>query len=180
MRLKAQRRAIYAAMGLTVLALVGGYALANINMGTTNSAQQGSVTTTVGQVTGLVWSMTTLTVVPSGFTNTAGCTSAGGCSVTSSSAINCAGGLIPTTTCAQGDFIEQVILTTVAGSPFAGTIEITLYVTSVGVTYPGASFNYTDTTGNTQQTITQDFDVGSAASGPAVISAVSVVVNLNP
>jgi len=56
MRLKAGRRAIYAAMGLTMLALIGGFSVATFSLGgSTNAPQQGSHTTTISSLTGLSW-----------------------------------------------------------------------------------------------------------------------------
>lgn len=178
MRLKTQRRAIYAAMGLTVLALIGGFTLANLQLGPqSNASQQGSHTTTVSEVTGLTWDATNLTVLATDVTNTTGCASPTGCGVSTSGAIVCAGTTHAGAWCLQNDFVEQVTLNTTAGTPFTGTVELTVYVTAGGTTYTGEPFYFTDSSGNTRQLIAVDFDIGTAAAGPTVVSSVTVVAN---
>jgi len=174
MRLKAQRSAIYVAMGLSVLALTGGYALAAISMGQSGGAhQQGSVTTTIGQVAGLSMGSVSLVVMtPTNGPAGSACNAPAGCDVTSGGVSDCAGGLVGSTTCAVGDFVEQVNITTVVGTAIGGVVAITLYVTSGGSPTAGTTFYYTDTTPAASHTITQDFDIGSV---PASVSAVTVV-----
>jgi hypothetical protein len=174
MRLKAQRRAIYVAMGLTVLALIGGYALATLGLGQTNSVQQGSHTTTIRPVTGLSWDSTTLVGLEVAVTNSS-CSPSPGCDVTSTQATDCAGGVPGSAGCLNGDFVEQVVLNTTAGTNLTGVVNITLYVTANGTTYTGLSFYYHDSSGNLRELITQDFGIGNATTGPTPVSAVTVI-----
>ncbi len=173
MRLKAQRTVIYVAMGLTMAALVGGYAAADLQMGSTNSQQQGTHSTTFAPVTGVNWVSTGLQELLGSVTSTAGCASAAGCEVTSSSATFCSGGVAGSTTCAAGDWVENVTLNTVADTPFSGTVEFTLYVTVNGVTYASSPSNYTDAAGNSLESINLLFGIGTPA--PGNVTAVTVV-----
>jgi len=182
MRLKTQRRAIYAAMALTVVALTGGFTLASVQLGQSNSIQQGSQTTTVSQVTGVTWVSTTL-VYSTGISSPTSCVSGSPCSVTSAGATDCAGGLV-STTCAAGDWIEQVNLTTVLNTAFVGnaggttnTLMVTLYVTTGSGTTVGTTFYYQQSSStNSPKTILQDYDITSASGGPSLITSVSVVI----
>lgn len=180
MRLKTQRRVIYAAMGLTVLSLVGGFALANLSLGgSSNASQQGSHTTTVAQVTGLSWSATQLSV-SSGVGAT--CQTQGTpCNVSLSSNVTCAGGLSVSLTCGSSDFVEQVVLNTTAGTAMTGTIGITVFIVSGGNPYSGSTAYYYDysATGhtNSKQFVTIDFDIGTQTTGPASVSDVTVVAS---
>jgi hypothetical protein len=177
MRLKTQRKAIYVAMGLTVLALVGGYTAANLAIGgSTNSAQQGSHTTNIGQVTGLSWNGTAPTMFESTLTNTSGCASEPGCAVSSSAATVCAGSTHAGTWCAAGDFGEEVVLNTTANSPFAhDPMNITIYVTVGSTVYTGETFYFTDSGSNARELITICFDTGTASAGPAPVSDITVI-----
>ena len=177
MRLKTQRKAIYAAMGLTVLALIGGFTLANLSLGgSTNSSQQGSHTTTVTPVTGLMWNSTNLQMLSTTVTNTSGCVAPTGCDVSSSNATVCAGSTHSGAAwCLQSDFVEQVALNTTADQPFSGTLQLTVYVTVGGTTYTGETFYFTDSGSNLRQFIFVDFDIGTASSGPAMVTDVTVV-----
>lgn len=176
MRLRTQRKVIYGAMGLTLLALIGGYAAASgfgLGGGAT-SEQQGAQTTTISGVTGLSWVSTSLTMASSSFTNNT-CSSGTPCNVTGTPATSCAGGLTGATSCA-GDWVEEVKLTTVANTPFASTVVITVYVDTPTGDFAGISFYYTQTSSvNAAITITQDFGIGTATSGPGSVTAVSVV-----
>jgi len=179
MRLKTQRRAIYAAMGLTVLALTGGFTLAatSLPLGGSNPAQQGSQTTTVAAVNGLTWTSTELQELGGNIVNRT-CSFGSPCDVSTTPALDCAGGLPGATGCLSGDFVENVTLTTVAATPFSAlSIKITLYVTSLGTTYPGATFYYHDNAGNSAETITLAFDIGIAANGPTMVSSVTVIAS---
>jgi hypothetical protein len=177
MGIRMGQKAVYAATAAIVLAMVGGYALATFSTGGTNSVGQGSQTTTVTAVQGLSWTSTSLVelataTVPAGTT----CTSAAPCSVSTAGASDCAGGYTGSTTCAVGDFVEQVTLSTVANTAFTGTVQITLTVTGTSGTSSGTTFYYTQSsTTNSVQTIVQDFDIGTSASGPGNVASVTVV-----
>jgi hypothetical protein len=177
MRLKTQRRAVYVAMGLTVLALVGGYSLASLTLGSTStSTQQGSSTVTVSGVTGLSMNATNLTMTGAQVTNTTDCQETTGCSVTSTGATVCAGSThVGVPWCSSGDFLEQVVLNTTPNHPFSGTVAVTLFVTAAGTSYQGVTFYFTDATGNAREPITIDFDVGTPTSGPAAVSDLTVI-----
>jgi hypothetical protein len=174
MRLKTQRTVIYVAMGLTMAALVGGYAAANLAAGVTNSQQQGTHTTSISPVSGLDWSSTTLQMGGSLGSNS--CATAGGCSVTSASVADCDGGVAASPTCGAGTWDENVTLNTVADTPFTGTVQITLYVTVGGTSFVGTTLNYTDASGNTQQSISLVFEVGTST--PGNVTAVTVVATV--
>lgn len=176
MRFRTQRKAIYAAMGLTVLALIGGFSVANLSLGgSVNHQQQGSHTTTVTAVSGLSWNATTLAELGPAVVNTSGCAAPAGCDVSTQSATVCAGSTGTTAWCGAGDFVEQVILNTTANTPFAGEVNLTLFVTAGGTVYTSATFHYTDSGGNTRQLIVEDFDIGTALTGPAMVTDVTVV-----
>jgi len=174
MRLRTQRKVIYVAMGLTVLALTGGYALASVSLGQSSTAQQGSITTTISPVKGLSADATDLVMV-TGSNQPAGTTCSGAtpCDVTSGPASDCAGGVAGDTACAIGTWSEEITLNTTGGTPFSGVVNITVYVTVGGTVYTGTTFYYTDSSGNTQESIVQYFGVG--ASTPGTVTSVSVV-----
>jgi len=174
MRLKAQRRAIYVAMGLTVLALTGGYALASVSLGQGNGVQQGSQTTTISPVTGLSWVSTELALGNSAEPNST-CTLASPCDVSSHPVYDCAGGYGSFNGCSSTDWVEQVTLTTVNNVALNGTVNLTLYVTIGGFTYTGTSFFYKDASPNPPEPIIQDFGVGDLSSGPGAVTSVSLV-----
>jgi hypothetical protein len=174
MRLKTQRKVIYATMGLTVLALIGGFGLANLQLGSTNTVQQGSLVTTISPVPGLSWNSTTLLGLQSPVFNTT-CSAAHPCNITSASAGDCAGGWIPGDYgCMTGNWVEQIVLSTVPGSHFIGMLGLTVYVTISGTTYPGITYYYTEGSGNNLQTVTLDFDLGSS---PANVTSITLVAN---
>jgi hypothetical protein len=176
MRLKTQRKVIYATMGLTVLALIGGFGLANLQLGSTNTVQQGSIVTTVGDVTGVSWTSMTLFPLTADDVNRS-CSAVSPCSVTSSSAFDCAGGIAGFAGCQFNNLVERIVLTTVPGSPFAGTLVLTPYVTVNGTTYTGLTFYYTDGSGNSQQNIVLDFGVGNLTVGPGLVTGVTLLAS---
>ena len=179
MRWKTQRKAIYVAMGLTVLALVGGFSVATLSLGaSSNAEQQGSHTTSVTSVTGLSWNATTFTELPTAVTNTSGCSTAPGCDVSTSGATVCVGQVAGAGWCGATDFVEQVTLNTTAGTPFSGMVNITLYVTAGGVTYTSATFHYKDSSGNSRELINEDFDIGTTSTGPAMVTDVTVIATV--
>jgi hypothetical protein len=174
MRLKAQRKAIYAAMGLTVLALSGGFAIANFSMGATNTSLQGSQTTTIGSIPGLAWNATDLGV--QGPTSFSSCgSSASPCIVTSANKTVCAGTINVANQCTESDFIENITLSTSVGVAFGHTVGVTVYVTVSGTTHVGATVYFNDTAPSHTTFMWLDFDVEAAAGGPAQVTSVSVV-----
>jgi hypothetical protein len=178
MRLKTQRRAIYVGMGLTVLALVGGFTLANLTLGgTTSSSYQGSHSTTVAAVPGLNWTGTDLNMDTAQVVNTTGCAATTGCDVSSSSAVVCAGSTHSGTWCAAGDFVEQVVFNTTYHKSMGGVANITMFVATTGASYEGETFYFHDTDTNYVENITLDFDIGNT-SVQAPVSDVSVVVTV--
>jgi len=178
MRLKTQRRAIYAAMGLTVLALIGGFTVANLSLGSApNAIQQGSHTTTIGAVVGISWVSTSLVELVSA-ASTASCITVGtACNVTSTSYSNCTGGLAGSTTCAATDWVEQVTLSTTVGTAINGVANLTLVVVSSGLPHTGTSYFYKDSAPAAATYIVLDFDIGTATNGPAPVTSVTVVAN---
>ena len=108
--------------------------------------------------------------------NTTGCATTSGCDVTVSNATVCAGSPRASQWCLQDDYAEQVILNTTAGHPFSGTVAITIYVTA-GTVYTGETFYFIDSSGNSRELLTIDFDIGTASSGPATVASVSVVAS---
>lgn len=177
MRLKTQRRAIYAAMGLTVISLVGGFALASVQLGQTNTTSQGSQTTTITSVPGLGWTSTSLVMLGASVTNSSCGNPVSPCDVSTASVVDCAGGFAGFTGCVAGQWVEQVVLTTTAGTPFGSSINITLYVSNGATITTGIVYDYTDGAGNTAQTIVLDFGIGNMASGPHLVSVLSTVIN---
>jgi len=177
MKLRTQRRVIYAAMGLTMVSLIGGFALASVPLGGANASYQGSQTTTISQVKGLTWDSTNFQMANSTYL----CLSSTPCNVTSAAATGCAGGIVAGhTTCAAGDWIERVTFNTTAGTAFGATVSITLYVQSGAGLATSATFSYINSNVGAQdskQFMYLDFDVSTAGGSPATVSSVSVVVN---
>jgi hypothetical protein len=177
MGIRVSQKVVYAATAAIVLSMIGGFAMASLSLGGTNTNYQGSQTTTVASVAGLTWTSTNLEELSAAVTNTT-CSSGSPCSVTSAGATDCIGGFTSPVACASGDFVEAVTLTTIAGTAFPGTVQVTVYVTGTSGTVAGTTFYYTQTsTSNTAQTIVQYFDVGTASSGPGMVSTVSVVAS---
>jgi acetylornithine/succinyldiaminopimelate/putrescine aminotransferase len=178
MRLRTQRRAIYAVMGLAVLAMIGGYALASFGMNPPTTVQQGSQTVNIGAVGGLAYESTSLVVLNASLTNTSCASSAAACNVSGAAATDCAGGVAGASGCLVNDFVEQVVLSTQASTPFSGnfTVQITLYATVGATTYTGHSFYYINKYDTAvTHLLTLDFGVGTTATGPGAVTSVSVV-----
>lgn len=179
MRLRAGRRAIYAAMALTVLAMTGGYALANVSLGSpANQAEQGAHSTSITPVAELTWASTTLTGLNASVGNTSGCASTTGCDVSSKNATFCDGSTHSGKWCASGDYVEEVVLNTTMGHALAGKVTLRLFLSTTNGTYTGAQFNITNSaTGSldSDEPIAIDFDVGSSLGGPAVVTDVTVI-----
>jgi hypothetical protein len=184
------QRTVYLVTAAIVAAMVGGFALANMTIGTTNTSYQGSQTTTVSNVPGLTWLNTTLSeinVTAPGFID---CTVAGVCVV--STALGAATGFtvcagdFPGLDCAAGDFIEQVVLAVSTATPFpASTVALTVFVTGTPFglsegTYAGPTTYFTElgtspTPPSTPVNIVLDFDIGTTAHGPGGVASVSVI-----
>jgi hypothetical protein len=178
MRIRTSRRLIYAAMALTVLSLVGGFSAATITIGQTSSSYQGTQTTTISPVTGLSVTSTNLVLLSSPVTNSS-CPGPSGCSVTSASVTDCAGGFAGHTGCVTNDWVEQVTLTTTPNTAFSGVVKITLYVSAGGAPTTGTTFFYSQASGtNSAETIVQDFGVGNFSTGPASVTGVAVVATV--
>jgi len=179
---RTSQRAVYLATAAIVVAMIGGFALAQISIGQTNVSYQGSQTTTVAPVQGLTYVSTDLIQLGASVSNTT-CSSGSPCSVTGAGATDCAGGFTGTVGCMVNDYVEQVTLHTDAGVAFVGTVTLTLYVTGTPVggtsaTFTGMSFYYTQTlTSNTQQPIVIDFDIGSHLSGPGAVATVTLIAS---
>ena len=184
MRLKTQRRVVYAAMGLTVLALTGGFALAaNFGVGGSNTSQQGSHSTTVEAVPGVMWTATQLGMGEGSGYSVCGGTNTSACDVTSTGAANCVGG-IDNIGCANTDLVESVTLSTVVGTEFSGaaggvphTVNATLYIATTTGSYQSGTFFYSETAAPAAtSTITLDYDISLTAGGAADVTSVTVVV----
>jgi hypothetical protein len=178
---RVSQRTVYLVTAAIVASMIGGFALASLSTGGTNTSYQGSQTTTVSAVPGISYVSTQLIEVTSATGPFTTCTSVAPCSVTSAGAIDCAGGFVGSTTCAASDYAEQVNLTTDANTAFVGTVTLTVYVTGTPVggaltTVAGIPFDYTQTSGTNSPTqISILFDVGTATSGPGTIQTVSVI-----
>jgi len=185
MRKRITQRTVYLVTAALALAMIGGFTMAILTTGQTNTSYQGSQTTTVSSVTGLSYVSTQLVELSSAVTSTT-CTSGTPCSVTSAGATDCAGGFTGSTTCAGNDYVELLDLTTVASTAFpgAGTVALTVYVTGTPVggsaaTFSGTTFYYSQASSrNTAQTIVIDFDIGTASSGPGTVATVTVIANV--
>jgi len=172
--------------------MIGGFALAQIQLGQTNNSYQGSHTTNVTPLPGLTWLYTNISAVDHTVVFTPPCeklTSA--CDVTGNPALLCVGSY-SASLCAAGDFVEQVSLTTVAGTAFYAsgtfpiTVALTVYVTGTPVngpdngifgTYTGPTFYLTETAAPVNaENVVLDFDVGLSSTGPGGVTSVSVVV----
>jgi hypothetical protein len=183
---KVSQRAVYLATAAIVVAMIGGFAVAQLSLGVVNNSYQGSQTTNVTPLPGLTWVSTDLTAVATGTTFTTGCgvSAATACDVTTAPALLCAG-TYTGSNCAPGDFIEQVNLTTVLNTPFYGstypvTVSLTLFVTGTPAggsagTYAGTVLYFTETGANTAVVISLDFDTGVFPHGPGAVTSISVL-----
>ncbi len=175
MRLKTQRRVIYAATALAVLSLIGGYAVADFSTGSTvSTTAQGSSTTNIGQIPGLSPDGTYLVMAESNATGN--CVSTA-CDVSTTSITICAGG-IQTTTC-PNQWVEQIAFFTTASTPFGGIVKLQVYVTSEGQVYSGPVELVKDSAGNMQVYFFLDFNIeNSVTNGTLPVTSVSVTANL--
>ena len=190
MKSKTSQRTVYVVTAVIVASMISGFALATLSLGGTSTSYQGSQTTTVTPLPGLTWEFTALSQVnvSTVFTSGCGATAATACNVYSLPAMLCAGNYPGAVTpCHQGDFIEQVNLTTTAGTPFYGgtypaTISLTVAVTGTPFggatgTYEGPTLWFTEAVAgtNANENIALLFDVGSMPNGPGSVTSVSVL-----
>ena len=188
MNSKRPQRAVYLVTAAIVASMVAGFALAQLSLGQNNISYQGSQTTTVSPLNGLEWSFTALTVVNASteWALPCGSSAAHACDVTTVSKAVCAGGFSHLA-CGQGDFIEEVNLTTLAGLNFTGgthfpvIVSLTMYVTGTPVggtlgTYAGSPVYFTETATNTAAYIALDFDIGTSEPVTAIGSVTSISV----
>jgi hypothetical protein len=131
----------------------------------------------------LTWVNTTLTELTTAEVAglTSGCTVAGVCDVTTTAPAEhsfsvCAGAL-PPLTCSVGDFVENVTLSVGSVAFPTDTVALTTYVTGpvlgtlVG---PTLYFSELNSFPPTAQTIVLYFDIGTTATGPGVVTSVTV------
>jgi len=190
MKSKTTQRTVYIVTAVIVASMISGFALATLSLGGTSTSYQGSQTTTVTPLPGLTWEFTSLSEVnvSTVFTTGCGATAATACNVYSAPALFCAGTFPGAVTpCQQGDFIEQVNLTTTAGTPFYGgtypaTVALTVSVTGTPFggtqgTYVGVTLWFTEavTGTNANENIALLFDIGSMPNGPGAVTSVSVL-----
>jgi len=188
---RTSQRTVYLVTAAIVASMVAGFALAELQLGQNNISYQGSQTTTVSSFPGLTWDFTALTDinVSTQFAAPCGSTPSLACDVTSVSKAVCAG-FFPGLACAQGDFIEEVNLTTITGENFTGgthypgVVSLTVLVTGTpssgpkqGVegTYAGNPIYFTEVATNTAAWIALDFDIGTTPFGPGGVTSVSVI-----
>jgi hypothetical protein len=180
---RTSQRTVYLVTAVIVASLVGGFALAQMSIGSTNNSYQGSQTTTVSPVPGLTWVNTSLTELTTtevaGLTG--GCTVAGACDITNISGEYsfsvCAGAASPLT-CSASDFVENVTLSVGSEAFPVDTVALTTYVTGpVLGTLVGPTLYFTELNSfpATAQKIVLYFDIGNTASGPRVVTSVSVI-----
>jgi hypothetical protein len=185
---KVSQRAVYLVTAAIVVAMVGGFALATMALGGTSTSYQGSQTTTVSSLPGLTWDFTAPTEVnvTTPFAVPCGSSAAAACDVTTVGKTVCAGSF-GVSMCAQGDFIEEVNLTTVTATPFFGSsypviVSLTVSVTGTPFggtqgTYEGSPIYFTETASNTAVYIALDFDVGVIPNGPGSVTSISVIAH---
>jgi len=108
---KLSQRTVYLVTAAIVVAMVGGFALADMSLGATNTSYQGSQTTTIMQVSGISYVSTNISMVQSAAVPGVACTAlASPCDVHASGYFLCVGGFAGYTTCAAGHFVEQITL----------------------------------------------------------------------
>ncbi|HEY1198477.1 MAG TPA: hypothetical protein VGG32_07100 [Thermoplasmata archaeon] len=186
------QRSVYLVTAAIVASMVGGFALAQMSIGGTNTSYQGSQTTTVQAVPGLTWLSTNLTAIPSALLFSANsCRTLGTpCDVASTGYTLCVGGLTGSTLCNAGDFVEQVNLSisnsvdfpaSTFGATPTSAVTLTVYVTGTPVGFsPGVFVGFTcyfqeSVLPGSPEVLTLDFDIGTTTAGPGGVTAVSVI-----
>ncbi len=195
---RTSQRTVYLVTAAIVASMVGGFALADMSLGTVNNSYQGSQTTTVAPMQGLTYVSTQIVAVGgasgSSISNTLCRPLTSVCDVTSGSGLTICAGTYTGSACVAGDFVEQVNLTTIVAEAFPAlspsAVAVTLYVTgtpNIGAnsgtlgTYTGLTFYFSETAGPTAaQTLTFDFDVGGMPLGPGGVNSISVLVTTVP
>jgi len=191
---RTSQRVVYVVTAAIVASMIAGFALANLSLGSTNNGYQGSQTTNVSSLPGLTWLATQLSGVNSSTVYTAPCTTPGGaCVVGTTAIVLCVGsfsGAYGTSSCGDGDFVEEITLTTVLNTLFYGvtapvTVGLTVYLTgapppgiATPATYAGPAFYVQETASPGASNVVHivlDFDVGTDSSGPGLVSSISVV-----
>lgn len=171
---KLQRRTVYAATIIALLALVGGFAMAASFSTTTLTATQGGTTTTL---TNTAWAGSSVSAVFT--TNGAGCTGSP-VSVTSATAVSAYVNVGSVSgACALGDFAEEIVFTaTVPQGTSVLTDTFTIYSDSSYST--GQATLTVAVTESGTGTYVAELDLYSdygSTTPPASISALNVVVN---
>jgi hypothetical protein len=179
------QRTVYLVTAAIVAAMVGGFAIAQMQLGGTNASYQGSQTTTVSDVPGLTWVNTTMTEILGAATVSDPCTVVDVCDATTSGFTVCAGSF-PGLACSESDFVENVTIAVNTLTAFpTHTVALTVYVTGTPPggtegTYVGPTSYFTET-GTTPtaplapENIVLFFDIGTTVTGPGAVSSVSVV-----
>lgn len=172
------QRSVYLVTAAIVASMVGGFALAQMSIGGTNTSYQGSQTTTVSAVPGLTWLNTTLSEVNATAPAFTSCPVTAACNVSTSGYTVCAGGFTGLLTCGQGHFVEQVVISVSTSIPFTtSSVALTMYVTGASGTVVGPISYFTEgfpiTPPTSAENIVLDFDIG--ASAPGAVTAVTVL-----
>lgn len=183
---KLSQRTVYLVTAAIVAAMVGGFALADMSLGATNTSYQGSQSTTVMPVSGLSYVSTNVSMVPTGATF-GGCTVlATPCDVHASGYTLCVGGFAGFTTCAVGNFVEQVTLlvsqtvqfpASAFGATPPGAVALSVYVTGSPGVVAGATTYFFESVlppATSPEFIVLDFDVGGP-SGLGAVTAITVI-----
>lgn len=177
MRLKTQRRAIYAAMGLTVISLIGGFAIASVQLGGSATSAQGTQSVTVTNIAGLTFDRAGINVSDGGMQS---CVYGGiPCDIGAGNVTTCIGGVTGSTDCAAGEWVEQVTFSTVALTAMSPDNVTISGVYTVGGT-PMQSQSVLDIIQNSDthgHVLTIDFDLGSDTGVPGSITGINVVLN---
>ena len=184
---KVSQRTVYVVTAVIVASMIGGFAVAQLGLGGTNTSYQGSQTTSVTALPGLTWVSTDIAVVPTSLTYTTPCLTVGtACDVTAAPATLCVGSF-NASHCNVSDFVEQVTLTTVALTTFTASVHypvvvlLTVSVTATPVggtqgTYSGQAFYLQQTGSPSVENVVLDFDIGATPTGPGAVTSVSVVI----
>lgn len=182
---RVRQRSVYWVTAALVACMIGGYTMAALSTGGVNTTQQGSHTTTVIPIAGISWLSTNLTEIATAPPNA--CTPAPGCDLSVSTYYTCVGGFPATTTCAQTDYAELIILnTTSVGIPLGHYLQLTVFVTGTPVggtatTQASSPAYYYESVGapSPSNDIYLYFDIGSVAlGGPAAVTSVTVIGNV--
>lgn len=180
---KLSQRTVYLVTAAIVAAMIGGFALADMSLGATNTSYQGSQTTTVMQVSGISYVSTNVSMVQTGATF-GGCTTlTSPCDVHLSGYTLCVGGFAGFTTCTAGDFVEQVTLLVsqtvqfpapAFGATPSGAVALTVDVTGSPGVVTGTTTYFFESAlppATSPEFIVLDFDVGT----PSLLGSVTAI-----